>query len=539
MTDSAFPPEPSRMPEASVAPTSEAPATVAAVDMGSNSFHLIVAQFAGSRLMVVDRMKDMVRLAAGLDDDNLIVPEVADRALECLARFGQRLSELPAENVRVVGTNTLRRARNGSTFMARARDALGHDVEIISGREEARLIYLGVSHSLEDNWDRRLVVDIGGGSTELIIGRQFHPERMESLYMGCVAMSREFFGSGAITAAAMKAAEMAARQELEPIEAGFRNRGWDSAIGASGTILAVYDVVTAAGWSREAITADALKALQKKLVEVGSVDALDLPGLPKQRAAVFPGGVAILSALFKALGIERMQVSGGALREGLLWDLLGRRYQADVRERTIEDLASRYHVDMDHALRVQDTALDLLAGVEDAWELDTRELGPLLRWAAQLHEIGMDIAHSQYHKHGSYLLQNMDMPGFSRTEQRRLALLVRAHRRKFPGGEFAASALDDLDALQRLALLLRCAVVLHRSRSPKQTPPIVGIQADEAGMHLVFPRHWLRNHPLTRLDLAEESDIWKGLGVALTFSDSDQMAPPPHVTEQLAGPDGD
>lgn len=519
-------------PAATVEAGSEAPSTVAAVDLGSNSFHLIVARFSGSRLMVVDRMKDMVRLAAGLDADNNLDPAVAARALECLARFGQRLSDLPDENVRVVGTNTLRRARNGVDFVARARAALRHDVEIISGREEARLIYLGVSHSLEDNWDRRLVVDIGGGSTELVIGRQFHPERMESLYMGCVGMSQEFFGTGTITAAAMKAAEMAARQELEPIEAAFRARGWDSAIGASGTILAVHDVIVAAGWSRDGITADALRILQRKLIEAGSVDALDLPGLPRQRAAVFPGGVAILAALFRSLEVERMQVSSGALREGLLWDLLGRRHQSDVRERTINDLAARYHVDLDHALRVQDTALDLLAGASDAWQLDQRELGPLLRWAAQLHEIGMDIAHSQYHKHGSYLLQNMDMPGFSRTEQRRLALLVRSHRRKYPGSEFSASGLDGIEALRRLSLLLRCAVVMHRSRSPKQAPPIAGMQADENGLHLIFPRHWLRNHPLTRLDLAEESELWRGLGVALTFADADQMSPPPLLAEQ-------
>ena len=525
--------EPASSPQVdAIAAESGAPSTVAAVDLGSNSFHLIVARFSGSRLMVVDRMKDMVRLAAGLGEDSELAPDVAARALECLARFGQRLSDLPHENVRVVGTNTLRKARNGVEFVARARAALGHDVEIISGREEARLIYLGVSHSLEDNRDRRLVVDIGGGSTELIIGRQFHPERMESLYMGCVGMSQEFFGSGSITAAAMKAAEMAARQELEPVETGFRARGWDSAIGASGTILAVHDVIAAAGWSRDGITADALRILQRKLIEAGSVDALDLPGLPRQRAAVFPGGVAILAALFRALDVERMQVSSGALREGLLWDLLGRRHQSDVREHTIDDLAARYHVDLDHALRVQDTALDLLTGAADAWSLDRRDLEPLLRWAAQLHEIGMDIAHSQYHKHGSYLLQNMDMPGFSRTEQRRLALLVRAHRRKFPGSEFSASGLDGIEAIKRLSLLLRCAVVMHRSRSPKQSPPIAGMQADEDGLHLIFPHHWLRNHPLTRLDLAEESGLWHGLGVALSFADADQMSPPPLLAEQ-------
>lgn len=502
----------------------EAPLTVAAVDLGSNSFHLIVARFSGTRLVVLDRLKDMVRLAAGLDEHNHLREDCAERALECLARFGQRLRGLPEGSVRVVGTNTLRKARNGAAFVARARDALGHDVEIISGREEARLIYLGVSHSLEDNWDRRLVVDIGGGSTELILGRQFEPEILESLFMGCVGMSHEFFPRGDVTAAAMKAAELAARQELEPLEATFRDHGWDSAIGASGTILAVQDVLRALDWCRDAITLDGLEQLQRALVRAGHVDRIDLPGLPKQRAPVFPGGVAILSAIFKALGVERMEVSSGALREGLLWDLLGRYQHTDIRERTVADLARRYHVDADQASRVQSKAMRLLEAVAGPWGLELDETGPLLRWAAQLHELGMDISHSQHHKHGGYLLQHMDMPGFSRTEQTKLALLVRAHRRKFPTPSFAAVAPEAREDLQRLALLLRCAVVLHRSRTQALSPRLARIEGDATGMHLVFPDHWLRRHPLTRLDLADEARVWTSLGVRLTFADAD--APP-------------
>lgn len=517
------------------APAHDPPSTVAAVDLGSNSFHLIVAQFAGARLMVVDRLKDMVRLAAGLDEQNRLGEDVMERALATLSRFGQRLQDIPSGNIRVVGTNTLRKARNGDAFVARAREALGHDIEIISGREEARLIYLGVSHALEDNLDRRLVIDIGGGSTELILGRQFQPEHMESLFMGCVGMSQEFFGSGEITPAAMKAAELAARQELEPVEALYRDHGWDSAIGASGTILSVFDVVTTAGWCSEVITAEALKTLRRRVVEAGHVDALDLPGMPKQRAAVFPGGVAVLSALFKSLGIERMRVSDGALREGLLWDLLGRQHQADIRERTVDDLLRRYHIETTHAQRVQATALDLIAAARDAWLLDEPDFDALLRWAALLHEIGMDIAHSQYHKHGGYLLQHMDMPGFSRTEQRKLALLVRSHRRKFPSAEIAAVLMDDETAFRRLALLLRCAVVLHRSRSARQTPPLCAIQVDSAGLHLVFPKRWLRDHPMTRLDLAEEARVWASEGMTLSFSEIGQIAPPETMRDALPG----
>jgi exopolyphosphatase/guanosine-5'-triphosphate,3'-diphosphate pyrophosphatase len=364
------------------------------------------------------------------------------------------------------------------------------------------------------------VVDIGGGSTEVILGRQFQPQTMDSLYMGCVSMSSEFFPGGRITAAAMKAAELAARQELEPIAARYRSHGWDSAIGASGTILAIQDVIAAQGWGREAITADALKRLQGHLVEVGQIDRLTLPGLPSQRSPVFPGGVAILAAIFKSLGVKQMHTSSVALREGLLWDLLGRQHQSDIREQTVADLSARYHVDLDQAQAVSGTALRLFAAVASAWQLADPELPQLLRWAAQLHEIGMDIAYAQYHKHGSYLLQNLDMPGFSRTEQQKLAVLVRSHRRKPPRAELTAAPLEKPEELIRLALLLRCGVVMHRARRQAEAPPLVAIRADASTLHLEFSRHWLRHHPLTRLDLAEEARYWSDLGVKLSFADT-------------------
>lgn len=494
--------------------------TIAALDLGSNSFHMIVARISGHRLMVLDRIKDMVRLAAGLDQHNHLRPEVVERALASLERMAQRVRGLPEGHVRVVGTNTLRKARNGAAFVDRASQVLGHEVEIISGREEARLIYLGVSHSLEDNQDRRLVVDIGGGSTELILGRHFEPEIMDSLYMGCVSMSARHFADGRITAAAMKAAELTARQELEPIVTHYRRHGWDSAIGASGTILAIQDVVAAQGWSTEAITADALHKLQGALAEAGQVDRLALPGLPGQRTPVFPGGVAILSAIFKSLGVQQMRTSVGALREGLLWDLLGRQHQSDIRERTVRDLCARYHVDPDQALAVRETATRLLTAVATAWQLTDPDLRQLLRWAAELHEIGMDIAYSQYHKHGAYLLQNLEMPGFSRTEQQKLALLVRAHRRKPPRSELAGASLDKPEELIRLALLLRCAVVLHRARHVGQAPPFADISADAHGLKLTFSRQWLRQHPLTRLDLAAEARHWADFDLELQFTDA-------------------
>lgn len=487
---------------------------LAALDLGSNSFHLIVTQHHNGHLQVIDTHKEMVRLAAGLDADNFLKPAVSERALLCLERFGQRLRTLPPGNVRVVGTNTLRQLRDRGAFLNNARARLGHRIDIISGYEEARLIYLGVSHDLEDHHDRRLVVDIGGGSTELILGQQFQPIRMDSLYIGCVSTSAAGFADGRITSARLKAAELTALQELEPIADHYRRSNWDTAIGASGTILTIGDVVREQGWSSTGISAESLERLCAQLIKIGEIENLDLPGLDRERAPVFPGGVAILRAVFKALSIDHMQVSMGALREGLLHDLLGRFGEHDVRENSIRNLAERYHVDAAHAQGVQDTALRLCEQVASVWHLDVTLHGNMLRWAAAVHEIGMDIAHSQYHKHGEYLLQNMDLAGFSQRDQRRLAFLVRAHRRRYPHEQLDDIADDDREALVRLSVLLRLAVTLHRSRTADPTSQLE-VQVTPKRITLSLPTTWLKAHPLTALDLNQEAEHLEGLPVAL------------------------
>ncbi len=276
---------------------------IAAVDLGSNSFHLIVAQMSHGRVRLVDKIKDMVRLAAGLDDASNLSEEVMARAIRCLERFGQRLRNVPSRNVRVVGTSTLRKARNGEHFIHGAEQALNHPIEVISGREEARLIYLSVSHSLEDNAERRLVVDIGGGSTEIILGRGFDPMVTESLDLGCVSMSGEYFADGKISSSRLKQAELAARRELKTIEAQFDRAGWDTVIGASGTIISVHDVLTSQGWSNDGISLRALVRLRQAALDAGHVERLELEGLTQQRAPVFPGGLCILQGIFRAFGI--------------------------------------------------------------------------------------------------------------------------------------------------------------------------------------------------------------------------------------------
>ncbi|MFQ5659026.1 MAG: exopolyphosphatase [Gammaproteobacteria bacterium] len=488
----------------------------AAVDLGSNSFHMIVANYSEDRLQIVDRLKEMVRLASGLDSNNCLTEESIERAIDCLQRFGQRIREIPRVNVRAVGTNTLRQARNGADFLDRAYRTLGHPIEIIAGREEARLIYMGVSHTIYNKKDRRLLIDIGGGSTEAVIGRGFEPHYMESLYMGCVSMSQRFFGNGDITAKKMRKAILFARLELESIETTYKRVGWDSVIGSSGTNISINDTVTAQGWSKSGITAESLENLKETMLKIGKMEKLDLEGLPEARKAVFPGGVAILCAAFEALQIERMDVSDGALREGLLHDLIGRLHDEDTRDKTIAGLMQRYAVDSEQAQRVEATSTILFAEVRKAWGLSKKPDLQLLHWASQIHEIGLSIAHAQHHRHGAYLLSHSDLPGFSSQEQLSLAMLVRAHRRKFPVEEMKEIQHANRRKIKYLAILLRLAVVLHRSRSHVALPQINADTGDDS-LKLEFPEGWLDQHPLTRADLDTETDYLDAMGFKVIF----------------------
>jgi exopolyphosphatase/guanosine-5'-triphosphate,3'-diphosphate pyrophosphatase len=488
--------------------------TYAAVDLGSNSFHMIVAREQDGQLHVVDRLREMIRLLAGLDDNKCLTEEAQSRALECLQRFGQRVSDIPLGKLRAVGTNTLRSAHNSHIFLPKAEQALGHPIEIISGMEEARLIYLGVAHSLAADESQRLVVDIGGGSTEVIIGEGFAPLCMESLYMGCVSMTLRFFRNGEITSPAWKRAEIAALVELEPIITLFRQVGWKKAIGASGTVKAVRSVVEAMGWSENGISADAMKKLASALKEAGHSDKIQLKGLSEDRRPVFVGGVAVLNGLFKGLQIEHMEVSDGALREGLLHDLLGRIHHQDVRSRSVVALANRFQLDLAQAARIEDTVRQLLGQVAKDWQLHVSDDGQWLSWASQLHELGLSVAHSHYHKHGAYLVQNADLSGFSQQEQAILAVLIRSHRRKFLKSQFEALPEKWRMRAQRLAILLRLSVLLNRSRSTTPIPELK-LKAGENALTVGFPKDWLENYSLTSADLEQETTYLAASGFTL------------------------
>ncbi len=476
---------------------------LASLDLGSNSFHLLVVNERDGHIQVVDKYREMVRLVAGLGSDGNLDQETETKALDCLERLAERLRGLKEENVRIVGTSALRQAKNSARFIEKAQRILGHPVELIGGREEARLIYLGVSHSLEDNNDRRLVIDIGGGSTELIIGRHFGPEVMESVHMGCVAMSIRCFPGGKIGRRSFEHAVYLGRQELEPVSLHFQPENWETAIGASGSVLAIEEVLSGNGYPAGVITAEGLEWLISYLIEAKQIELVNLPQLSEERAPVFCGGVAILAAVFAELNVDYMHASTGALREGLIYDLLGRVHQADIREATVASLRSRYHVEPAHTDRVRDLVMILHAQVAKVWKIADEEDAALLRWAGDLHEIGMDISHSQYHKHGGYLLLSMDMLGFSRRDQSRLATLVRSHRRKVPMDLFTG---EDAEALLRLTVLLRLAVVLRRSRNNDVVPDIQ-LKTHGDVLQIKLSGAWLNEHPLTRLDLEQETEF--------------------------------
>ncbi|MCM8856425.1 MAG: exopolyphosphatase [Candidatus Thiodiazotropha sp.] len=490
---------------------------IAAIDLGSNSFHLIVARVIEGHLQIIDKMKEMVRLGEGLTADKRLDPVVSKRALECLSRYSQRLRPLPAENIRVVGTNTMRQIHPDDNFHSLAEKALLHPIEIIAGREEARLVYLGVAHGLAAANEKRLVVDIGGGSTELIIGEGYLPHERESLHMGCVSMSRRFFMDGVITDQAMHEAELACALEIRPVRNEFKEGGWIRAIGSSGTIKSIGNVVIEQGWSETGITRESLDRLKHYLIDAGSIDKVSLKGLSEERKPVFAGGLAVLSAVFEHIGIDHMDVSSEALREGLIYDMIGRSHHEDARERTLKTLGRRYDIDETQANRVETTALALLDRAKRAWQLEDPRYLAMLSWAAKVHEIGLTVSHSQFQKHGAYLLEKSDLSGFSLQEQKVLAALVRGHRRKFPSAIFDSLPREVVTCTKQLCILLRLSVLSHRARS-SVAKPMPRLEVEENRISLVFPDDWINHHPLTRAELQQEAQYLNSAGYLLRFS---------------------
>jgi exopolyphosphatase/guanosine-5'-triphosphate,3'-diphosphate pyrophosphatase len=491
--------------------------TLAAVDLGSNSFHLEIGRVVERQIYPLDAVREVVRLGGGLTADKRIDRATQARALESLAKLAERLRGFPRQAVRAVGTNALRVAKNAPQFLREARQVLGFPIEVISGREEARLIYLGVAHAMPaavgSKIERRLVVDVGGGSTEFIVGTGLEPQLTESLYMGCVSYSLKYFPDGKVDKAGMRAAELAARQELAGIVRAYRAAGWDEAVASSGTARSIENILRENGFAEDGLTRAGLEKLRSLLLKSEKADPDRIAGLRPNRAPVLPGGVAILSAAFDELGLEAMKVSAAALRHGVLYDLLGRVEHRDMREATVAQFMRRYHVEAAQAERVKQLALTIYDALTPGAEREDDADRLMLEWAARLAEIGLSIAHAQYHKHSAYVLSNADMPGFSRMEQVRLARIVLAHRGKLR--KMQDAGLDGTD--WKLVFALRTASLILRSRSDAKLP-FLRVAADAGGFAIDLPQSWLDESPLSAAALEAEADHWKAVGMKLQVS---------------------
>lgn len=482
----------------------------AVLDLGSNSFHLLIGRLESGRIVTIDRRKDMVRLAQGLGADGVLSEAVMERALDSLSVFAQRLRNIPRQNVRVVGTNTLRAARNADVFLERAERIIGAPVDVISGQEEGRLIFLGVVKGHGSSSMRRLVVDIGGGSTELIVGRK-KAKRVESLFIGCVSLSQKIFADGKVNRERYTRALTLARAEIQALAEGYGRSRWDEAVGTSGTIRYVEAVIDRLHPCGHIITREGLERVAEHLVGLKRTDALQSLGLSAERVPVFPGGVAILHAAFIELGIEEMHVSDYALKEGVLYELADQGEHEDTRRKTIEYLGKQFAIDRRQAHRVERLARVLLPQVESRLRVDHGFAMQALSAAARLHELGLTISHSGYHKHGAYILEYADMPGFSRREQKMLSFLVLNHRRKLRMPEVATYRFEPDWTLVEV---LRLACLFNRARTDQRLPPIV-LKAVKKGWCVEIPADWLRRNPLVEEDLRAENDFLGAIGSGL------------------------
>ncbi len=490
----------------------------AAVDLGSNSFHMIVARDEHGELRVIDRLRDMVRLGGGLDERGQLDSATREGALASLSRFGQRLADIPPEHIRAVGTQTFRRLKNPAAFLVVAETALGCPIEIISGREEARLVYRGVNRGIAPAEGRRLVIDIGGGSTEVVVGEGREPALAESFPYGCVSETRRAFENGRITPRAWRRASARIQGDLLAFQAAYRQFGWQQAAGSSGTIRAIGKIIEALDPDAPPVIRPAqLAELKQRLLDAGRIEAVSLPGLSDARQPVISGGVLILEAVMASLDIDQLRVSPFALREGVLDDLVGRLSHNDPRDQSVQAMMERYQVDRTQAERIETWIDRALSGIGQHWPLQTIHRD-LLGWACRLHEIGLAIAHDQHHRHAAYIVEQSDMAGFSRPEQLFMAILVGGQRQRINPADLKRLPDRLLAPAQHALALLRLALCLHRARRDWESE--LSVQSDGPGhLRLNLPPGWLDAHPLSRHDLEEEQRQLKRLDVELSLAD--------------------
>lgn len=484
------------------------PQEIAAVDLGSNSFHMVIARVVNGALQVLGRLKQRVHLADGLDSHNVLSEEAMQRGLACLALFAERLQGFSPDNVTIVGTHTLREAVNAEEFLKRAAEVIPYPIEIISGQEEARLIFMGVEHTQPEK-GRKLVVDIGGGSTELVIGEDFEPLLAESRRMGCVSFGQIFFRDGELSPASFRRARLAAAQKLETLAWQYRIQGWQYALGASGSIKATVEVLVESGEKDGLITPERLESLVAQVLKFKNVKSLSLPGLSEDRKTVFVPGLAILCGVFDALALKSLRLSDGALREGVLYEMEGRFRHQDIRSRTARSLADHYNIDREQARRVLDTSVHLYG----QWQAQNPklvhpQLEALLKWAALLHEVGLSINHTGMHRHSAYILQNTNLPGFNQEQQMLLAALVRLHRKAIKLEELPRLNLFRKKEYLPLIQLLRLGALLNNQRQSTTTPETLRLETDDNHWTLTFPAGYLSQNMLVQLDIEREQEYW-------------------------------
>ncbi|WP_421266601.1 exopolyphosphatase [Aeromonas veronii] len=487
----------------------------AAVDLGSNSFHMVIAHLSEGRFRIVDRIKERVRLAEGMDEQKRMSPEAMERGLACLSLFAERLTNIKPDQIRIAGTYTLRRASNAREFVSEAAKVLNHPIEIISGQEEARLIYQGVAHTQHIE-GQVLVIDIGGGSTELIIGEGFEHKALTSRKMGCVSFTQSFFASGKLSDKHFTNAVLEAQHQLAPIVNQYRKLGWQSCLGSSGSIRTVRDVLQGEGLTDGCITLEGLERLKALMIERKRVDNLKLTGLTEERQEVFAAAVAILLGLFTSLPIERLDYSDGALREGLLYEFEERLQHHDIRERTAQALGTHYRMDRKQAARVEQSVLTLFDALQEPWQMEIEPYRAILGWAARLHEIGLAINYSGIHRHSAYILQHTDLPGFNQDDQALLAALVRFQRKGLKLSELPPLPNHDMQTVLRCIRILRLAVAAHHKRLDNLLPEWkVAVQGDQ--LVVTLPIDWCEENRLLMQNLEKEHRYCQEQGWPLLF----------------------
>ena len=496
---------------------------LAAVDLGSNSFRLSIGRVeqnnGHAQIYAVDRLNESVRLASQMSADKSIHPDAIKRAVTILQRFHERIEGFHPNRVRAVATNTFRVASNREEVLAVAENALGFPIEVISGYEEARLIYAGVNNALPPSSSRRLMVDIGGGSTEIIIGRNTLPQLLASLAMGCVSYTDRFFSTGLITDNRMNQAIWTARQEIEVIAQQYRKNGWQQAYGSSGTAKGIEAILLAKGYSTRGITLKAMYLLRQKLVRDKRVIVEDLPSIKPHRIPVLAAGLAIMIAIFEELKIDTMLLGEGALRMGVLYDLLGRDSNRDKREETVLQLSKRYQLDQAQAQRVNKTALTLFKQLSLKPTPDNQDLEKALGWAADLHEVGLSIAHHDFHKHSAYVLEHADMPGFSRDDQALLAFLTLEQLGKLDKLKNQPSSRE-----QKLTLLcLRLSIMLMRRREEVDPLPL-RLKMDATGATVYADKQWVAARPLSEFSLRAEQNEWAKANISIKLVYTSRLA---------------